>query len=188
MKKVNQHLICQINEGDRKAFEQLYTCYYVPMRVLATHYVFRIETAQELVNDVFMGLWKNRKNLRYPLGGYLVRAIQNRCINYLQRQRLREISLSDLEEHLLTVPEQLITGHGDDPLSSLEGHEFEQHVHEAVQALPPKCRVICTQYLYHNKSYNEIAELNGIQATIVRVQVRLGMLKIKEWLNRLADS
>lgn len=51
---VKEDIISRINNGDAKAFEQLYTTFYVYLCAVATKYVYNPEAAREIVNDVFM--------------------------------------------------------------------------------------------------------------------------------------
>ena len=50
---VKEDIISRINNGDAKAFEQLYTTFYVYLCAVATKYVYNSEAAREIVNDVF---------------------------------------------------------------------------------------------------------------------------------------
>lgn len=51
---VKEDIISRINNGDAKAFEQLYTTFYVYLCAVATKYVYNSEAAREIVNDVFI--------------------------------------------------------------------------------------------------------------------------------------
>lgn len=53
---VKEDIISRINNGDAKAFEQLYTTFYVYLCAVATKYVYNSEAAREIVNDVFMSM------------------------------------------------------------------------------------------------------------------------------------
>ena len=56
---VKEDIISRINNGDAKAFEQLYTTFYVYLCAVATKYVYNPEAAREIVNDVFMNVWNH---------------------------------------------------------------------------------------------------------------------------------
>lgn len=176
---LKEEIINQINTGDATAFSQLYSAYYVYLCAVATKYVYRPEVAEEVVNDVFLAIWKNQTQLVNPVGPYLIRAVKNRCINYLTRQKTTEVSLTDVQEQLLTIQEEEV-GEEEHPLVYLENKEFEEQIYRAVQSLPPRCRLIFEQYLYHNLSYEEIARKNNLATSTVRVQVKLGLARMKE--------
>lgn len=178
---LNEEIIRKINQGDSAAFKQLYSAYWVYLCAVATKYVYQPEAAQEIVNDVFLNVWNNRVELKAPVGPYLIRAVKNRCINYITRRKMTEVSLTDVQEQLLTIQEEEV-GRDEHPLAYLENKEFEQLIYEAVKTLPPKCRTIFEQYLYQNLSYEEIAKENNIAASTVRVQIKLGLARIKDTL------
>lgn len=178
MPEIKENIIARIKEGDIKAFEVLYSSCYVYLCAVATKYILNAEASREIVNDVFVNVWNNRSTLAYPVWAYLIRAVQNRCLNHLRGQRLQTISMSDVQEHLLTIQEQQI-GEESHPLAYLENKEFEERIYSAVHLLPEKCREIFVQYLYHNKTYDEIAESNHISPSTVRVQIKIGLSKLK---------
>lgn len=178
MQKLSKEIVNQINEGDAKAFKELYTTFYVYLCAVAVKYVYDPDAAQDIVNDVFLNVWNNKTQLIHPVNAYLIRAVKNRCINYISRKLPQEIPLTDVDEHLLKFQEKLIDTE-DQPLAYLENKEFEQLIYESIKTLPPKCRLIFEQYLYHNKSYEEIAKENNIASSTVRVQVKLGLGRIR---------
>lgn len=181
MQIINENIIIQLNKGSKKAFEQLYAAYYVYLCAIATKYLYKTEVAQEIVNDVFMNVWDKRADIAYPANAYLIRAVKNRCLNYIQRQRVEEVPLSDVQERLLSMQVQQV-GRDTHPLAFLENKEFEERIYQAVNSLPEKCREIFEQYIYENKSYNEIAEAKQISPSTVRVQIKIGLSKLKDLL------
>lgn len=178
---IEENIILRLNKGDAKAFEHLYTTYYVYLCAVATKYIYCAEAAQEIVNDVFLNVWNNHETLTYPINAYLIRSVQNRCLNHLRRQHIEEVPLSDVQEQLLVIHEQQVQSELH-PLAHLENKEFEEKILEAVNTLPQKCRDIFVQYLYHNKTYDEIAVVNHISPSTVRVQIKIGLSKLKDLL------
>lgn len=178
---VEENIILRLNRGDSKAFEHLYTTYYVYLCAVATKYVYRAETAQEIVNDVFLNVWNNCATLTYPVNAYLIRSVQNRCLNHLRGHHIEEVPLSEVQEQVLHIQEQQV-GAEAHPLARLENKESEEIILEAVNSLPKKCRDIFIQYLYYNKTYDEIAVANQISPSTVRVQIKIGLSKLKDLL------
>jgi RNA polymerase sigma-70 factor (ECF subfamily) len=181
---IKKDIVDRINEGDAKAFEQLYAVFYVYLRAVATKYIYNAEVAEEIVNDVFLSVWNNRQSLAYPVNSYLIKAVQNRCLNHLRQKRYQEVSLTEVQEQLLSYHEQMIE-QDSHPLAQLEHKEFEQQIRKAINTLPEKCRNIFIQRLYYNKSYEEIAKINQISLSTVRVQIKIGISKLKDQLSGL---
>lgn len=175
---VKEDIIFRLNNGDIKAFEQLYTTFYVYLCAVATKYVYNAEAAREIVNDVFLRVWNNHAALAHPINAYLLRSIRNSCLNYLRDRRMAEVPLTDVQEKLLHIQESQVDN-DPQPLAYLENKEFEERIYKAVDQLPEKCRDIFVQYLYQNRSYEEIAVRNQISSSTVRVQIKLGLAKLK---------
>ncbi len=184
MLQIKQDIITRINKGDAKAFEQLYSIFYVYLCAVATKYIYNPEMAKEIVNDVFLNVWNNHESLTHPVNAYLIKSVQNRCINHLRKKRIEESALTDVQEQLLSFQEELISQESH-PLAILENKEFEQKVLNAINTLPDKCRNIFIQHIYHNKSYEEIAETNRISSSTVRVQIKIGLTKLRDQLGDL---
>ena len=77
----DNELIKCIKEGDLKAFEKVFKDYYALMCSVAM--------CQTLTEDVLLNLWekKNELVITTSLRAYLLRAVRNKCIDYLRTQR-----------------------------------------------------------------------------------------------------
>lgn len=183
-REINEETIRLINQGDARAFEDLYAAYYVYLGSVATKYVYQVEIAREIINDVFLNLWNNRTTLAFPVHSYLICAVRNRCLNYVQRKRMNEHTLTEAEEQLYAFHEAEIS-QDDQPLAQLENKELQEQIRQAIHSLPEKCRNIFIQYLYHNKTYEEIADLYSISNVTVRRQVGIALEKLRKILGNL---
>src|SRR5258707_13995946 len=108
-------LLAQVANGDQAAFRQIYAHFFKRLYHFAYAMVKTRESAEEIVEDVFVRVWQQRegvlaiRNLRV----YLYTAIKNSALNYLSlkaRQNITEpfdhISI-DLDGSAGT-PEQLL--------------------------------------------------------------------------------
>lgn len=179
MWSIDENIVKQINSGEVKAFEKLYNAYYVYLCAIATKYVYQVEAAEEIVNNVFLNVWDRRESLIYPVKAYLIRSVQNRSLNYIRQQRLQFTPLSEIQEYLSDFKEQQID-EDDYPLTQLENKELETQIYTAIHNLPPKCRDIFVEYVYNNLSYEEIANLYKISNSTVRGQIKIGLSKLKD--------
>ncbi len=53
-------ILTKIKAGDIKAFEELFRCYYSPLCWYAASITGRMEVAEEIVEELFYVLWKDR--------------------------------------------------------------------------------------------------------------------------------
>ena len=85
--QIGEDLITQINDGSELAFSELYKAYYVYLNTIAIYYLFDKNVSAEVVDDVFLNIWYKRRTLAFPVHSYLIRAVQNGCLNYIRSQR-----------------------------------------------------------------------------------------------------
>lgn len=176
---VDKDLIERINKGEEKAFEVLYNSYFVYLCACANSYIFNPVEAQDIVNETFAKIWYRRGELSFPIHAYLIRAIQNGCLNYLRSLHSRERIIDEYREALLEYQEEFCASECS-PLQEMELADLEKSVQNIVSSLPDKCRFIFEQYLYSNLTPQEIADKNNISVNTVRVYVKNAMDKIRE--------
>lgn len=184
IKQVDKGLIVRINNDSEDAFSMLYKAYYSYLNAIAIYYLFDKNISSEVVNDVFLNVWDKRKELNYPIHSYIVKSVQNGCLNYIRSQKTRSSiydsyseEISKMEEiHILSNPE---------PLRNIELKETECQIKEAIEHLPLKCRLIFECYFYEGKSPEEIAIQTNISVSTVRVQIKNALDRLKQLLNHL---
>ena len=83
-------LVLRIRAGDESACEALYRAYRTPLWRFAYSYVRSPEVAEELVQDVFLALWRNRAEAgtRGSIRTWLYAAIRNQALNHLRHERI----------------------------------------------------------------------------------------------------
>ena len=82
----DQRLFEGIKFGNEADFECFFRRYYPRLVNYAARFVAGRETARDLVQDSFAGLWERRRELReLDLASLLFTMVRNRCLNYLKR-------------------------------------------------------------------------------------------------------
>ena len=87
---IDKSVIDGINRGDERAFAVLYNNYFTYLCTCAVGYIFDADAAKEIVNDVFVHIWNKQTELEFPIHSYLLRCVQNGCLNYIRSLRSRE--------------------------------------------------------------------------------------------------
>lgn len=105
---VDKDLIERINKGEEKAFEVLYNSYFVYLCACANSYIFNPVEAQDIVNETFAKIWYRRGELSFPIHAYLIRAIQNGCLNYLRSLHSRERIIENTVKHYLSIKKNFV--------------------------------------------------------------------------------
>ncbi|ASU36374.1 hypothetical protein MuYL_4489 [Mucilaginibacter xinganensis] len=131
------------------------------------------EVGEEIVNDVFLKVWIGRKKLDSirNLHVYLYVAVKNACLNHLRSissKKVREIKVTEAYYFHLSV----------DPAQLLIGKELKKKVVDAVNELPPRCRLIFKMVKDDDLSCNEVATILGLSNKTVFAQLTIALKKL----------
>lgn len=163
-----------ISTGDQAAFRQLYVHFYKRLYHFALSLVKTRESAEEIVEDVFVRIWQQRENLHTirNLRVYLYTAIKNASLNYLS-QKARQ-SITEPFDHIhIGMNDSAIT-----PEQILITAEIHQKIQQAVEALPPRCKMIFKLVREDGLKYREIAEVLNISVNTIDAQMAIAVKRI----------
>ncbi|QHT67480.1 RNA polymerase sigma-70 factor [Rhodocytophaga rosea] len=81
-----------LRSGDAKGFEKIYNHYWAKLFSIAYNYTRSRETAQEILQEVFVSIWLKRTTLpeQLNLKGYLYQAIRHKIYDHYDKQVVRE--------------------------------------------------------------------------------------------------
>jgi RNA polymerase sigma-70 factor, ECF subfamily len=178
MEYSNQHLTKGINQGDANAFEELYRQYYVFLCLIAEHIVGNSSDAEEIVSDVFVKLWNIREkiDITTSIKAYLVKAVHNTSINYLEKLRLK----NELTDSLDNSEYKLLAWDGDYPLGRLYEKEILDILDHSIRTLPEACREVFTLSRNEDLKYSEIAGRLRISVNTVKTQMKIALAHLRE--------
>jgi RNA polymerase sigma-70 factor (ECF subfamily) len=167
-------LLRLVARGDQAAFRQIYTHFYRRLYQFSLAIVKTRESAEEIVEDVFVRIWQQRENTAsiHNLRVYLYTATKNASLNYLS-QKARQ-SITEPFDHIHVelnrsdvTPEQiLITA------------ELYQKIQKAVEALPPRCKMIFRLVREDGLKYKEISEILNISVNTIDAQMAIAVRRI----------
>lgn len=127
-------LLESLRRGDRDAFTQIYRRYWEPLYRTAYCRLHVRESAEEIVQDLFIQLWERRETQHIDrLENYLFRAVRNAVIDYIRREISQNRRLEYYQLFMLTDDD---SGEGD----SLE--VAQQQLNRGIELLPDKTRQI----------------------------------------------
>lgn len=173
-----EKLIIKISEGDEESFTFLFYHYGAIIHPVVLKIVKEEAAAEDVVAEVFLKLWINRKELTAVtnLAGYIYRMATNFSINHLKRNRtaahiLQEIHL-DLPSQEATAEEQFTV------------QELKKSIHKAVAGLPDQRRRVYELSREKGLSRKEIADLLQISENTVKNQLRIALRHIQESIQK----
>lgn len=157
--------------------------YYKRLCAYAVSFVSQNDIAEDIVIDVFLKLWEKRGsvNITKSVSSYLFKSVKNACINFLNREKSRKLTISENEVNLLNL-KMKYTISDKYPLTELIGHELEEKIKMEVDKLPDQCREIFYLSRFEELSHKEIADKLGISKNTVKVQIYRALLKLRKGL------
>lgn len=177
MELQNQNLIEGIRKGDMAAFEELYNRYYVFLCIIAEHIVRNSSDAEEIVSEVFFKLWSIREkiDIKTSLKGYLIKAVHNTSLNYLERDRF----INHNSERLSSSDNNLLAWDSDYPLGQLYEKEVMEVMENSIASMPEACRNIFLLSRKENLKYSDIACKLEISVNTVKTQIKIALAHLR---------
>lgn len=163
-----------IASGDEVAFTQLYLHFGKKLIQFAVSLIRSKEIAEELVEDVFVKLWSNRERIREidNLTVYLYVSVKNKSLNALSSKANELISAPF--DYLDTVLDEFAP----DPYNMMITVEMMTRMREAIESLPPRCKIIFKLVREDGLKYKEVAEILNISVNTIDVQMAIAVKKI----------
>ncbi|MDR1676610.1 MAG: RNA polymerase sigma-70 factor [Tannerella sp.] len=146
-------------KDDESAFRTLFYQFFTPLCGYAMRYVPNREDREDIVQETFLKLWKNRKSLEVnrSFRNFLVTSVKNACIDFRRRQDTEANGKEGLAHHPIDEsPEELYAV-----------TELEQMLDTALARLPEAVRNAFVMNRFEGKAYSEIAEAQQISVKTV---------------------
>lgn len=170
-------LIWRCKQGSREALRQIYDKYKVDMLKLAVVLLGEVNTAEDVVHDVFVGFAQaaHRFKLAGSLKSYLSTSVVHRVRNQ-QRDRRRR------GERGLEAAEGLAASvHGPGQWAVLD--EQLTRLSQALRELPYEQREVICCHMELDMTFPEIAGLQRASLNTIKGRYRYGMEKLRSLLS-----
>lgn len=181
MKLSDKEIGERLRDGDLKTFKQVFFEYNRGMTAYALKFVEDIETARDLVQDVFFYIWDKREALTIDrsIKSYLFRAVHNACINFLKKEEHKNKYGREL---LLTFFGKLPENNSDNAYQLLLAKDISREIDVIVEKLPKQCRNIFKLSRFKGLKNREIAEIYSISTRTVETQIYRALKALKAGL------
>ena len=160
-------------QDDELAFGEIFKLYYPKLVVFAEAICKNAASAEEIVEDVFLKLWENRKTLPAinNLNYYLLVATKHKALDYLEKiKKHASVSLDHLEVEFGAIHIN--------PENTLISAETVRIIQSIINDLPQRCKLIFRLVKEDGLKYREAAELLNISIKTVETQMSLALSKI----------
>ncbi len=148
---------------DHEAFKELFFDFYPSLCVFAQRYISSAEVCEDIVQETFYNLWKNRKKIKVTSSfrNLLITSVKNSCADYLRKQSVRKVHAErETVREEIDTPEEIYTI-----------GELEEMLHEALERLPPNVQKAFKLSRFENMTYNQIAEELGVSPKTVEAYI-----------------
>lgn len=164
-------LIC--NNDDENAFELFFHVLNNSLIKFCVLYVHQREIAEEIVSDVFVKCWLNRKNLTEIQNPetYLFVAVKNQSLNHIKKYST--IHVVQIEE---TNTVEFVNTYN--PQKEIENKELIFRMDQAIAGLPQQCRIVFRLIKEDGMKYKEVAEILNISPRTVQTQLFRAIKKL----------
>ncbi|HEU4684630.1 MAG TPA: sigma-70 family RNA polymerase sigma factor [Nitrospira sp.] len=183
---IDPSLLARIVKGDQQAFSQLYDHTSTLLYTLALRILGSREEADELLQDVYLEVW--RKIARYDVGrgtpiAWLITLTRSRAIDRLRARAARgHQETTSLDDHPSRARDL-----GPSPFETQADQELRMAVATAIAGLPPAQQQAIELAYYEGLSHMEIAARLNQPLGTVKTRIKLGMSKLRESLRHCWD-
>src|SRR5262245_30703994 len=163
----------RIANDDQLAYRQLFILFYNYVSRFVMGFTKNKELTEEIVSDVFINIWRRKKNLEEikNLKLYLYISAKNITFNYLKKLHRENLTSLDAVE---IEPEDPFA----DPGAAMITREMNLKLKAAINALPPRCKLIFTLVKEDGLTYKQTAQLLSISESTVDNQMAIAIKKI----------
>jgi RNA polymerase sigma-70 factor (ECF subfamily) len=169
----DSELLARLRAGDQDAFDSLFRTHYAQLVAVAERMLGDRGSAEEVVQDVMLELWRRRTSLAVEtsLRAYLFRSARNRSLNLIRHERVALRAEPIAAADAPSVPP-----------ADREAAEAEiaAALEVAMAALPPRCREVFELSRIHGLRYAEIAAALDISIKTVEAQMGKALRIVRE--------
>ena len=177
-------LIAACQQGDGRAFRDVYDLYKDRIYALCRHMAGNFEDAEDLTQEVFVSAFKNIHTFRAEsaFGTWLYRIATNRCLNRL-RKRTPELHSFEALEEVGAAPPSSRPG----PEDLLVRKELNHRLENAVSALPENLRVVFVLGTLEGMRYKHIAEICECTEEAVKMRIHRARKQVRDKLKNYLE-
>jgi RNA polymerase sigma-70 factor (family 1) len=170
-----QQLLNGLRQGDQGCFDQLYNLYSERLFVNLLKLVKHPETAEEILQDIFIVVWEKRNtiDIQTSIRAYLFRIGENKVYDFYRKVRRDKV----LYAHVKAAASEQYT-HIEETILFREN---EQLLQAAVASLPPTRRQVFELCKLQGQTYEQVSNLLGISTSTVNDHIVKATRSIRQY-------
>lgn len=160
-------LMLRVRADDNDAFAELVEAYHQRLVVVMNHLVASAEEAEDLAQEVFLRVYRNRKRYhpKAKFSTWLFTIANHLALNVLRsRKRKPVVRLETRDSGPLGArpAEQLVLDRGAPPTHNIQHQELIEVIRAALEGLNERQRVAVILNKFEDMNYAEIAQTMGL--------------------------
>lgn len=156
-------------------FETAFKTHFKALHAYANTIVRDDMMAEEIVQNVFYKVWKNRETIEInqSLAAYLYRSVYHDSLNHLKHVKVKAAYQSYAAQHMSNT---------DNATEQMKLRALEQKLDEALKVLPEQCRTVFQLSRFEELRYLQIADKLGISVKTVENHMGKALRLLREQL------
>lgn len=165
MVEIENNILSLLKSDPERALSLMYDEFYNYLFSVVHRKLLDESETQDIIQSVFIDIWTKREKLLISssLKYYLRRAAINKSLNYIRSKK--KMVEEDIQLEHVDLKQDY------DQSLILEADDLQIQIDGALDALPPKCKIIFSLSRFEEMTYNQIAEELGISIKTVENQI-----------------
>jgi|TARA_B110000967_G_C18899429_1_gene573480 RNA polymerase sigma-70 factor (family 1) len=174
-------LIKSLKKGDEFGYTHLVKTYHHKLCVYAVSLTNNDDSAEDIVQNVFMSIWRNRGKLKeeFVLKSYLYKSVYNEFIDQYRKQK----TVVTLEKKYIDALTYIVEEEDEKSLERLM-----KIVKKEIENLPPKCKQIFLLSKEEGLTNIEIAEHLNVSIKSVEAHITKAFKILRSTLSHKVDG
>jgi RNA polymerase sigma-70 factor (ECF subfamily) len=171
----DEALLQSIAAGDQRALKVLFARHNVRLFRFLMRFLACEETAEELLNEVFIEVWRNAGQFgaRSRVSTWLLAIGRYKALSALRRRSNHEVNDEVVE---------FMEDPSDDPEVTLQKSERSEILRDCLKQLSAAHREIIDLIYYHGRTIDDVADIISIPANTVKTRMFYARKRIGELL------
>lgn len=161
----DEQLVAALRNGDRAAYAEIYDRYWQVLYRLAYQKIRSKETAEELVQDLFVSLWTKRDGATIRvLRPYLLTALRFSIIDYIESRLVHE--------RFIDYYESFLAQRSENPADDLALQDLTEAIEKSLRTLPEKTQQVFRLSRFDCLTIPEIADRLDLSEKAIEYHLR----------------
>lgn len=178
----DQQLVQSTLNGDTDGFNRLVDRYQARAYGLCIRMLGDADQAADVAQDAFIAAYRHLPGLRGEFRPWLMRIVANACRDVLRSQKRRPSVSLDMTMDDDDAPALQIADTTAGPEEQLLRREMQQTIATALHTIPVDQREVIILSDIEGLSYQEIADITGINIGTVKSRLNRARLRLRELL------